>query len=281
MGEQPGFRRAYRLPSGHSEGECTGAERDLGLPRGAAAVPEERRLLIDGARGDFHTIGGGASELTHGRADRRQQPDRHAEQAAQLGVPLPGSQVHEAGARGRSNVGRVDAGHSIQEECVARSQSKAPAAGELRRGGHVVENPLELRGREIRIEGQPGSLERHALGSLGLQPLCRGLGAVVLPDDGIAQRLPAVRIPGDHGLALIRDPDCRGAFRRPQAAHDAGEQLAPIVLDPARPRIDLAVLHCAKRNKLTVRGQAVGLRAGGALVDTDDERHGHWRVTGD
>ena len=66
-----------------------------------------------------------------------------------------------------------------------------------------------------------------------------------------------------------------------EAARDVGEQLARIVLDPARLRIDLAMLEGAKRCELAVRAQAVGLACRWCPDRWRRRRHGRMLSPGD
>ncbi len=52
------------------------------------------------------------------------------------------------------------------------------------------------------------------------------------------------------------------------------QQLARVMLDPAGLRIDLAMLESAEAREAAVRVEAIGLAAGGALIDGDDGGHG-------
>src|SRR3546814_8594780 len=48
------------------------------------------------------------AEVAGGRHDLRQRLDRHAEEAAELGVPAAAREVHQRGARGGGDVGRSE-----------------------------------------------------------------------------------------------------------------------------------------------------------------------------
>ena len=112
---------------------------------------------------------------------------------------------------------------------------------------------------------------------LGLQPLGERQAAGILPDDGIAQGLAAVTIPGDHRLALIVDPERHRIPRPLDQPPQMIQQLPRVMLDPAGLRIDLAMLEPAEALESAICLQPIGLAAGGALVDGDDGGHGYWR----
>src|SRR5262249_55673349 len=162
--------------------EGSGAEGDIGLARPAAAMAEEGGLLIDEAGADGELAS--TAEIAGRRADLRQDLRGNPEEAAELRIPLPGREAHQAGARGRGDVGRIDPGEVVEEEAVAGAEPE-PAAGEQAlRLGQLIENPSELAGREIGIKGKAGAGDGELLRTLGLQLLGHGQRAGILPDDG-------------------------------------------------------------------------------------------------
>ncbi len=107
-------------------------------------------------------------------------------------------------------------------------------------------------------------------------------GAAVLPDERVVERLAGLRVPGDHGLALVGDPDRlqlgpldAGVGDRVDR-HPAGHlpDLRGVVLDAAGPREVLAELgvRAAGDPALLVEDEAG--RAGRALVDGEDQVRG-------
>ena len=139
-----------------------------------------------------------------------QRLDRHAEQAAQLRIPLSGIEVHQAGARGRGDVGGVDAGQAVEEEAVAGAEPELAALQQLLRARRVIDDPAQLAGGEVGIERQAGAGGDQLRGALLLQLLGERQGAGVLPDDGVADGLAAVGVPGDDGLALVGEAEGDG-----------------------------------------------------------------------
>jgi hypothetical protein len=67
------------LPPGHCERERARTESDLRLPRHAAAVPEQRRLLVDDAGDDRNIHAPGDAEFSNAGPNRRQQLHGNAE----------------------------------------------------------------------------------------------------------------------------------------------------------------------------------------------------------
>ena len=76
----------------------------------------------------------------------------------QLVVPGAGVDVEQAGARGVGRVGRVHAParQPPQQEAVDGAEGELAALGPRARAGHVIEDPGDLGGREIRVEPQAG-----------------------------------------------------------------------------------------------------------------------------
>ena len=71
----------------------------------------------------------------------------------------------------------------------------------------VVEQPLDLRAREVGIDHEPRALADELLVALALELIAARGRAAVLPDDGVVERLAAALVPGDDGLALVGDAD--------------------------------------------------------------------------
>ena len=71
----------------------------------------------------------------------------------------------------------------------------------------MIEKPAQLGRREVRVDDEARGLTNLVLSTCRLQAVAFGRRPAVLPDDGVVERLEALAIPGDDGLALIRDPD--------------------------------------------------------------------------
>ncbi len=105
----------------------------------------------------------------------------------------------------------------------------------------LVEQPLHLGGREVRVEHQPGPLPDQGQVAGLVQWPAGCCGAAVLPHDGPVGDAGAP-VPGHHGLPLVGDPDGPGhpAVVGQSAGH-LGQRgphqlpdLAGVVLHPAR-----------------------------------------------
>ena len=146
----------------------------------------------------------------------------------------------------------------------------------------VSEQPLDLGPGEVGVDHEPGALADQVLVALLAELVAARRRAAVLPDEGVVDGLAGPRVPGDDGLALVRDPDpiqvgalhagVGERLRRDLAGHLP--DLGRVVLDPAGPRevlLELAV-GAAARPALAVEDEAG--RAGRPLVDRQDHGAG-------
>ena len=153
---------------------------------------------------------------------------------------------------------------------------RAPA-----RAGNRIEQPRELGAAEIRIEHQAGLAAHQLFGAALFQLGAFRRGAPVLPDDRVGERLAALAIPQQRGLALVGDADrgdllrihARLRDRLARAGELRGEDLARVVLDPARLRVDLAELVLRGGRRRAVFVEQDRARAGGSLVECEDVAH--------
>ncbi len=146
------------VAGGDAKGEGAGAEGDLRLAGLAAAMAEEGGLLVyeAGAQGQFSD----AAEIPGGGTDLRQDLQGNAEEAAELGIPLAGAEIHQAGPRGGGDVGGIDPRQAVEEEAVAGAEPQAATGHETLGLGKLVQDPFQLAGGKIGIEGKPGALPR-------------------------------------------------------------------------------------------------------------------------
>ena len=155
-----------------------------------------------------------------------------------------------------------------------------PSRARSRRPSTLLEQPLDLRPREVGVEHQAGALADQRLVA-GLAQLVAALrGAPVLPDERAVQRLAGVRVPDDDGLALVGDADGLQLARSDarvveRLARDRARDLPDlrgVVLDPSRPREVLLELAVGPPDQLRVGVEDEAGRAGGPLVDREDHR---------
>ena len=278
---QQAVTRGGRLRAGMQERERAGAIGRFDHAGAKAGLPDQRRLLVAGHRGDRDRIakqfGQGCAEITAGRVHLRQQPSRDAERVAQFRIPSKTVQIEQHRAGGIRDIRRVQfaAGEAPQEKAVDRAERDLAFGGALTQPRHLVEHPADLRCREIRIDHEPGAL-RDRVPETGSTPfLAKRRGAAVLPNDRIVHGATARPVPQHRGLALVRDTDggdgsIRSNNRFAAGRDDAGPDLLRIVLDPARLRIMLRqldmgrVVHPARRVEQDRAG------AGRALIDRQE-----------
>ena len=124
--------------------------------------------------------------------------------------------------------------HSTQESTVPNARSSSASTPPSR------EQPLELGGREVRVEHQPGARPYERLDARDAQLVAARRGAAVLPDDRPVAGAPGRAVPHDHRLPLVGDPD-RGDGPVTEARDHLGQgvvhrppDVVGIVLDPAR-----------------------------------------------
>ena len=92
--------------------------------------------------------------------------------------------------------------------------STVPSASDRSLDATVLEHPGPLRGREVRVEHEPGALPaRGAGGPASASSRTAPRGPAVLPDDRPVAGPAGGAVPGDRGLALVGDPDRRDAER--------------------------------------------------------------------
>ena len=161
---------------------------------------------------------------------------------------------------------------------VDRPEHRRAVVRPLAQAGDVLQQPGDLRGREVGVEDQAGALPDQRLVPGGAQLLAARGGAAVLPDDRVVQRLAGRRVPDADRLALVGDPD-RGQLAGAHAgvverlARDGlrdRPDLARVVLDPAGPGEVLGELALGAPDRLGTLVEHEAGGAGRALVDRED-----------
>ena len=157
--------------------------------------------------------------------------------------------VEEHRARGVADVG--DVASSVRQlpqepriDGAEREPARIGAGAGVR---HVIEQPPDLAGREIRVDEQPGPLLHQLAGALGFQPFTVVGGPPVLPHGRVADRLAGLAVPEDRRFALVGNADggnVAGAELRASERFDRDPDLrrpdlVRVVLDPAGARKDL------------------------------------------
>jgi hypothetical protein len=142
------------------------------------------------------------------------------------------------------------------------------------------QEPLELAGREVRVEDQararPDEWEVPGLA----QRVAPGGGAPVLPDDGAVPGARRRPVPGHDRLPLVGD--AQGGHRLVELGHELvgdGDDRVPdllgVVLHPAGPGKVLGELLVAVAERRARLVDGKGADPGGAGVDGD--HHAHFR----
>ena len=224
-----------------------------------------------------------SSDARARRGRRRCRGPRAARPAGRRKLAEPGVEAGrvdplELGPRGGRGVGGEACAEAVAEERVHRPHPQgASLAGALDLLG-VLEQPGELRGGEVGVEGQPA--RRLDLLLALAEPVEDLLGALVLPDDDRAQRHAGLGIPGEHRLALVVEPagdDLPGRVGEQlgDGLDDRGEHLLAILLHPPRPgvAVDLVAARLPHRPQPAIEEHR--LDPGGALVDAEQQLLGH------
>ena len=270
------------LGTGVQEHEVAGAVGVLGVSHPEAHLPESGRLLIAQITRDRNTTQPARRLPVHLRRgpDLGQERAGHAHDVEYLLVPFESAQIHQHGAAGIGDVGDVEAavgspGQVPQHPRVQVAEGQISGFGPFGRTFHVLKHPADLGSGEVGGEGKAHPGSKAVLSAVGGEFLTYTVGAGVLPDDGVVDRLTGAPIPEHNGLPLIGHPD-RGEVGSVHVAPRQGaldDALGPqpdllgIVLDPAGTRVDLLVLLLVGGHdpSAVVKDHAAG--AGGSLID--------------
>jgi hypothetical protein len=165
-----------------------------------------------------------------------------------------------------------------QQPGVHRAEHRLPRLRAASQAGHVLQQPLDLGGGEVRVEHQAGALaDQRRLAMFGELRAARR-GAAVLPDNRPVNGPAGIALPHAHRLALIRDAQgCRHDARLPDRLsrgldRDA-EDLVGVVLHLAGGREMLRELAIAPAEQPPVGCDDERGRAGRALIDREDGGH--------
>jgi hypothetical protein len=170
---------------------------------------------------------------------------------------------------------RLAAGELPQQIGVDRAEGELAGFRRLARVRHIVEQPGDLGGGEIRIEQQSGAVGYELLVARTGERRAGIVGAAILPDDRIVDRLAGGAVPDDGRLALVGDPDRRDVLGRHLGARHRGargrDRRSPdalrVMLDPARRRIDLREFELREPDRAQRFVEQKRARGGRALVD--------------
>jgi hypothetical protein len=114
------------------------------------------------------------------------------------------------------------AGKTPEQIRIDGAEGEPARLGRRARARHMIEQPGDFGRREIRVDQQSGAFGDQPLMS-GLQQFGAGvMGAAILPDDRIVDRLAGLAIPDDRGLALVGNADRRDIAGRNAGARHRG-----------------------------------------------------------
>ena len=273
--------------------EIAGAVRILGLARPHAHLADGGGLLIAQITTQRHfpaertaAAGTTVKRRIRRRADRRQHAPRDPEHLQQFVVPCEGLQIHQHRPARVGDVRDVrpavwTAGEVPDHPRVDIAEHRLPALRGVANAIDVLENPLNLGPGEIRgrrqARARPDQRRRGRI-----DPRHQTIRPRVLPHDRVVPGSAGLRIPDHRRLTLIGDAN-RRQIRRGQAAGvqragdrlvGAGGNLQRVVLDPARTRQDLIVLHLMAGHFLSLAVEHHETRARRSLIERADISHG-------
>ena len=205
----------------------------LAVPGRQAALGEQRGLLVDDQPADRRRRRRRRRWCRRRRRWRRSSGSRspvEPEQVQQLGRP-------RRRCRGRVSSDRLAVAASVTNAPVSRCRSQVSVVVTTPSVVTLRAQPRHLRRGEVRVEDQPGAL-RDPLLCVGLAAAQR-FGAPVLPHDGRARAAPGVRVPRQHGFALVGERDRRRRVRPPRRRR-AGPASSTDVSSCARVLLDAA-----------------------------------------
>ena len=268
--------------------ETAGAVGVLRHPGGDAHLAEQGGLLVAGDAGD-----GNAAKAERRRdaavdlarwTDVGQHAGGHPQQLEQILVPLQRVDVEQHGPRRVRDIRDVRrvARELPHQPAVDGSERQLAGLGPGARAGDVVENPRDLAAGKIGVDDEPGAFSNEVFVAVAFQAIAEIRRPTVLPDDRVVDGLSSLTVPHDGGLALVGDADggdvSRPKVRAPQRLgrhrNLRRPDLAGVMFNPARTREDLLKLALSDGDDGRIVIEDDRARAGGALVEGDDVRHG-------
>src|SRR5581483_11490762 len=174
---------------------------------------------------------------------------RYAEQLAQPLVPATLANIEQSRAAGIGGIRRMDppTRESPDQERVDGTKGELSCLSGFASTSDLLEDPRELRRREVRIQPQP-RLFNYFIFAPGILKLpARVRRTAVLPHDRVADGNTRAPVPQQGCFALVGEPDCRDVpvfgTHPPQYLARRRQRRGPdhfrIVLYPAGCRIDL------------------------------------------
>ena len=236
-----------RLVAGVDESEASRPISRLHHSGTKARLADQRRLLIsgdstDGDR-DAEMFGRRLAEFGGAILNLGQHRPRDPEEREKLVVPGAGMDIEQQRPRGVGGVGDVNlaVGQAPDEKAVDGAEGQVSAFRFSARAGNIVENPGDLRRREIGVEQQAGALGHERLASALLEFGAKRRRSAVLPDDRIVDRPAGRPAPDQRRFALVGYPepgerarlDAGPGESLPRCRERGSPQRFRVVLDPA------------------------------------------------
>ena len=238
----------------------------------------------DGDR-DAEMFGRRLAEFGGAILNLRQHGSRDPEECEKLVVPGAGMDIEQQRPRGVGGVGDVNfaVGQAPDEKAVDGAEGQVSALRFSARARNIVEDPGDLRRREIGVEQQARALGHERLASALLEFGAKRRRSAVLPDDRIVDRAAGRPAPDQRRFALVCYPqpgkrawlDAGPGESLPRCRERGPPQRFRVMLDPASLRKDLRELLLRHRDERGVRPKNDRARRGRALVD-DENMPGHW-----
>ena len=234
-GGEEAARRLGDLVADVGEHEHAGAVGGLDAAGRHGAGAGQGGLLVDHAGGEWQVLRTSSvakrAERADAVADLGQGVGGHAEALAQPRVPAGVAEAVQLGARGGRGVGGEEAAELVGQPRVDVAEAQRAAVARRLHLRHVLEQPGQLGGGEVRVERQAAA-PRDLLG-VGREAVEDRLRALVLPDDDGGERLAGLGVPREHRLALVVEaeggrPRARlRAARRPRRRSRRGSRCRP------------------------------------------------------
>ena len=248
------------------------------LTAAEASLPEESRLLVscDTRNGNGRSHNVRLSHILAAALDGGQHGAGDIKQAQNVLIPVAGVNIAEHGAGGIRTIGHKGTtfGQLPDEPRIHCSKEKISRLGTLTSARHVIQDPLDLGTRKIRIKTQAGAASDQLCVTRGLQLLADRRGTTTLPDDGVAYGSSRMAIPHNGCLALVGHADGGNFVRVDAGAGDAFGQSGILVsidghrimLDPSRLGIDLGKFMLSHGHKAAGAIKQNSTRGGCTLI---------------
>ncbi len=268
--------------AGMHQHEAAGAIGILDHALAMARLAEGGCLLVAGNPGNrdrvAEPLGGGMPDQATAGHDLGQHRARDVEQRQQGVIPGQRVDVEQHRARRVAGIGHVAPAQAVHQIAVDGAKGQLTPLGALAGARDMVEQPLQLGGRKIRVQFQTRQFGDHGCPARFAQPVAGAGRAPVLPDDGVGHGFAGHAVPQERRFALVGDAD-RGDARRVDAAVGqrgaragklAGPDVRRIVLDPAGLREMLGKFALAAGHGHAGIVEHDRPRTGGALVEGED-----------